>query len=184
MISNSDDYYVSENGNVYHKIKAGYYKIKIRPGFYGYVLLGISYSGHMLQKRVHRLVAEAFLENDDPEHKIIVMHLDNNKTNNHISNLKWGTISENTKQAFNDGLAKNDIGFDDSQSIPVILFDYITHEPIKTFGSIFLASKELNVTKTYLCDQIYHKIKNPTKQRKHKFYVRTLEEYNKFGFVL
>lgn len=158
--------------------------MKIRPGFYGYVVLGISYSGHILQKRVHRLVAETFLENDDPKNKTIVMHLDNNKTNNCVSNLKWGTVSENTQQAVNDGLIRNDTGFDDSQSKPIILIDYTTHKPIKTFGSISIAAKELNVTKTYLCNQLYHKLKNPQKQRKHKFYVRTLEEYNNFGFIL
>lgn len=33
--------------------------------------------------------------------------MDNNKTNNHISNLKWGTHSENTKQAYIEGRLKN-----------------------------------------------------------------------------
>ena len=32
------------------------------------------------------------------------MHLDNNKLNCHVSNLKWGTYSENNAQAIRDGL--------------------------------------------------------------------------------
>ena len=44
---------------------------------------------------VHRLVAEAFCEN--PSNNDIVMHLDDNPTNNYASNLKWGTYSENNK---------------------------------------------------------------------------------------
>jgi len=51
---------------------------------------------------VHRLVAETFIENDDPVNKNIVMHLDNDRLNNHVSNLRWGTQSENIQQAFKE----------------------------------------------------------------------------------
>ena len=49
-------------------------------------------------------MAEAWIPNPF-DNKPIVMHKDNNKQNNSINNLKWGTISENTKQAYDDGLA-------------------------------------------------------------------------------
>lgn len=52
--------------------------------------------------KVHRLVAITFIPN--PDNKKCVCHKDNNKSNNNISNLYWGTHSENTKQAFNDWL--------------------------------------------------------------------------------
>ena len=41
----------------------------------------------------HRLVAEAFL--DDVDDKEIVNHIDENKMNNHVSNLEWVTYKEN-----------------------------------------------------------------------------------------
>ena len=52
-------------------------------------------------RSIHRLVAETFLPN--PDDLPVVMHLDNDPLNNHVSNLKWGTASENMKQAFREG---------------------------------------------------------------------------------
>ena len=53
--------------------------------------------GKMSTKRIHKLVAHAFLEN--LEEKRCVDHKDRCKTNNHISNLRFATISENGQNA-------------------------------------------------------------------------------------
>lgn len=74
----------------------------LKPTLYNGKYLFVNLSG--VVKAVHRLVAENFHSN--PENLPIVMHLDNNKVNNSASNLKWGTLSENAKQAYDDGLLK------------------------------------------------------------------------------
>ena len=46
---------------------------------------------------IHRLLAQAFIPN--PEEKPLIMHRNDDSTNYLISNLKWGTPSENNKGA-------------------------------------------------------------------------------------
>ena len=57
--------------------------------------------GTRKNESIHRLVAQTFIPN--PDNLPVVMHLDNDKLNNHVSNLQWGTQSENISQAFNEG---------------------------------------------------------------------------------
>ena len=59
----------------------------------GYIQVGIGKKTYT----VHRLVAFQFIHNDDPEYKIQVNHIDRNKLNNSIENLRWVTPSENNR---------------------------------------------------------------------------------------
>jgi hypothetical protein len=47
-------------------------------------------------KLIHRLVAEYYIERPSPEHNIVA-HLDYDKLNNRVENLKWMTREENTE---------------------------------------------------------------------------------------
>ena len=45
----------------------------------------------------HRLIAEQWIENDDPENKTDIDHINHNRSDNHISNLRWCLKSENQR---------------------------------------------------------------------------------------
>jgi len=59
----------------------------------GYPILNLSVRGKKHSKRVHRLVAETFIEN--PNNYIEVNHIDEIKDNNRVSNLEWCSRGHN-----------------------------------------------------------------------------------------
>jgi hypothetical protein len=79
--------------NAKRTIKARVLKKTIRAKGSKYLCVGLYKDKKSKLMSVHRLVALAFLENLD-NHKI-VMHLDDNPSNNNVCNLKWGTYSQN-----------------------------------------------------------------------------------------
>lgn len=70
-----------------------------------YQLVNLCYKNVCCTKKVHRLVAQAFLEN--PENKYSVNHINWIKTDNCLNNLEWNTSSENNKHAYLIGLKNN-----------------------------------------------------------------------------
>ena len=45
----------------------------------------------------HRIIAEQFIPNDEPNNKPFIDHINHCKTDNRIENLRWVSQSENTK---------------------------------------------------------------------------------------
>ena len=81
------DCYVAKNGNIMQNDK------EIKPYLNGgYMTVKLKVNGLKIM-RVHRLVAMAFIPN--PENKPCVDHIDGNKLNNYVDNLRWCTIGEN-----------------------------------------------------------------------------------------
>ena len=73
--------------------KQGGLTLRLAPHTGGYLCITLNKNGKKKTKLVHRLVAETFLPN--PNNYPEVNHLDEDKTNNELSNLEWCEPSYN-----------------------------------------------------------------------------------------
>lgn len=105
-------YQVSDMGNVRSKDRTvacrrlGTKNLKGRPlkatvDTLGYCKVTLQDQGRNVVWKVHRLVAEHFI--DKVEGKEIINHIDNNRTNNQVGNLEWCTPKENTSHMHSQG---------------------------------------------------------------------------------
>ena len=87
------------NGKVFYKRHAMFLKGSISRG---YLKVYLCKDGKVIQRYIHRLVAEHFIPN--LKNKKEVNHIDGCKTNNSLENLEWVTASENANHAWKTGL--------------------------------------------------------------------------------
>lgn len=127
-------YEVDDLGNVYSVrrnkimspviINSGYYTVKL------------SKNKILTRYLIHRLVAQAFLDN--PDNLPCVNHKDEDKTNNSVDNLEWCTYQYNN--SYNDKGRR----ISATKSIPVYQFD-LNGNLIKEWKSMKEAGKSLGI---------------------------------------
>ena len=123
---------VSSFGRV-RSVKGHYYKISSTNS--GYLQVEFRVNGKRIHKYVHRLVAEAFIQNKNNMPQ--VNHKDNDRTNNNVSNLEWCTISYNAKYREKFGISSIE-----SQGHPLFAINLSTLE-VSRFRSQHEASRSL-----------------------------------------
>ena len=90
-IDGYDNYFISNFGNV--KNSKTNKILKHSNHRQGYKEIHLCKNGKRKIFKIHRLVAIAFLEN--PDNKPKVDHIDENKADNNVKNLRWATNQEN-----------------------------------------------------------------------------------------
>lgn len=94
------EYIVSTDGKIYSTNNIGrgkYHKeIKQRKNHDGYMVITTGKTGDRKTRFVHRIIAQAFIPN--PLGLPEVDHIDRNRTNNDVSNLRWIDSLENKRR--------------------------------------------------------------------------------------
>lgn len=101
-------YYISKCGKLFRKYKYEYKRIEGSQTPRGYIQITLTNSKREQKRQrttlLHRIVAEAYIDN--PEHYGTVDHIDENKVNNHVDNLRWCSVQQNT-EFYNTMLGEN-----------------------------------------------------------------------------
>ena len=94
-ISGYDNYVVSSSGKVAQIKDNAKQLLKPYAKDNGYLNVDLYKDGQRLGKRVHILVADAFVKGKQDGHT--VDHKDRNRHNNNASNLEWKSVSDQNK---------------------------------------------------------------------------------------
>lgn len=150
-----DKYEISNMGRLKNKTNGHIYKNTNKNGdYFSIILYG---KDKRKSTRIHRLVAEAFIPN--PENKSQVDHIDLNKQNNRVDNLRWVTQSENMQHNIEAGIfyfvgRENKIRI--SPKGKIVQYD-MNMNKLNVFNNSAIASKETGVCSRNILHCVNHK---------------------------
>ena len=145
-------YEVSDLGRV-KSLKFGKERI-LKPGgdTHGYLQVCLCKDGHVKKFKVHRLVAESFIQN--PNNLETINHKDEVKTNNTVSNLEWMSQKDNINYGTRNKRAA------ESLSKQVQMFYKSTGELLATFPSTHEAERITGIDHSHISASCKGKLKS------------------------
>lgn len=137
------DYMISSMGRVkainWHR---GNKEKEIKPytTYKGYLRLRLCKNGKAKQFQIHRLVAQAFIPN--PENKPYIDHINTDRTDNRVENLRWVTNKENC----NNPISKINYSIGNKGKTAVSILQFTKEwEFVKKWNSMSDAEQELGI---------------------------------------
>lgn len=138
-IQNYPNYLIYQDGKVWSKNRqgtnGGFLKPSKNPE--GYPCICLHHQGKGKSHKIHRLVASHYIPN--PENKSQVDHIDRNRENSDISNLRWVTQSENqqnTIKQYNNKSGHKNICYSDHMKLWVYQKMIRGHRVKRTFKTL------------------------------------------------
>jgi hypothetical protein len=148
-----EKYEASNEGEVKNKITNK--TLKFTSDNAGYLKCGLSDKNNKrITMRAHQIIAKTFIPN--PENKPTVDHIDNNKGNNNVSNLKWATMKEQNDP--NNKITKPGMRI----KRPVWKCDNDGNK-IEKFQSLVEAAADINIAISTLKTNIQRNLRNENK---------------------
>lgn len=150
VVGYESDYEINSNGDVrcshsrtlgkrVYKEKHSLLSVSISDG---YKVCSLKKGKKSKMFKVHRLIALHFIPN--PEQKPCVNHIDNNRTNNNISNLEWCTPQENNQHMFSQFRHRHGENHYESKLKDADIFfirNYVSENPLVDLAKIFKVTK-------------------------------------------
>lgn len=190
LIRDSINTYVSPNGNIYSYHEYIKHKGYLKHSLFinsrnGYVYCTVNYPNKgTITRRLHILVAEAYVSNPNLDKYKLVGHKDNDKTNDIYTNLYWTNNQDNVNKAIEDGLNVTKKGIDNKDSKCLKVTD-LNNKLVSVYGSFREAERCVeNLDLTYISKVSKNNGNYKPRNKKYKYIEISKEEYeNTDGYL-
>ena len=93
LLNFEDEYEILNDYPFIIRKKSNKRVLKESLNYYGYLVCALNSKPYLK----HRLIALQFLPNPDPINNDVIDHINRNRTDNHLNNLRWTTYSDNSR---------------------------------------------------------------------------------------